>query len=339
MAAGPICTGLSKDRPSAITWSKSRAEPITRRTKSPWREPCWAAISRLPCTPRVLIREHHDGYIGWDGYERNLKMIEKNSPMINQGKMGRGGSSLLIGLLRCGRCGRCGRAMSVMYKGSTNHVPRYLCGGGSRNHGVDRCISFGGLRVDEAVAAELLRAIDGSAIDAAIALATQSSEQNEQVFRAISLELDQARYEARLAERRYMAMDPDNRLVAGELEARWNEALRRVVEIESRLSENEGAATRASPQPDRAALLALASDLARVWNSPRADARLKQRIARVLVREIVADVDGRANEIVLVIHWAGGRHSELRVAKNKPGHTSRWTDPGAVKVIRRMAGE
>jgi hypothetical protein len=90
---------------------------------------------------------------------------------------------------------------------------------------------------------------------------------------------------------------------------------------------------------DRAALLALADDFESVWNAPAADARIKQRIARLLVREAIADIDGKTNEIVLVIHWAGGRHTEVRVAKNKPGHTSRWTDPDAAKVIRRMAGD
>lgn len=102
------------------------------------------------------------------------------------------------------------------------------------------------------------------------------------------------------------------------------------------------AETMTAPAPEsrvnRAALIALADDLPSVWNAPCVDPRLKQRIARLVIREIIADVDRKTNEIVLVIHWAGGRHTELRIAKNKPGHTSRWTDPDAVKVIRRMAG-
>lgn len=284
----------------------------------------------------VLIRDHHEGYISWTDYVRNLQRLEQNSPMVNKGKTGRGGRSLLIGLLRCGRCGR---SMSVEYKGATNNVPRYLCGSGSQQHGVDRCISFGGLRVDEAVAAELLRAIDAPAIDAAVALAETATEQGEQRRRVISLELEQARYEARLAERRYEAVDPDNRLVASGLESRWNAALHRVAEFEARLRDQENEMRAEESSVDRRALLALSDDLASVWNAPTADSRLKQRIARLLVREVVADVDNRAQEIVLVIHWAGGRHSELRVAKNKPGHTSHWTDPDAVKVIRRMAGD
>jgi hypothetical protein len=132
------------------------------------------------------------------------------------------------------------------------------------------------------------------------------------------LELEQARYEARLTARRYEAVDPDNRLVAGELEARWNAALSTVGEVEQRLHDNE-LPPHVSRIPDKATLCSLAQDLPAVWNSPATDMHLKQRIVRILVGEIVADVDDAASEIVLLIHWTGGRHSELRMKKNLTG--------------------
>lgn len=140
----------------------------------------------------VLIREHHEGYISWAEYEHNQATLAGNAPVITRGKFARGGRCLLIGLLRCQRCGR---KMSVVYNGKYP-VPRYYCATASRNHGVDQCIAFGGLRPDQAVAAELLKAIDTRAIDAAIALAAQTTDEHEQRCKAISLELEQARYEA-----------------------------------------------------------------------------------------------------------------------------------------------
>jgi hypothetical protein len=118
--------------------------------------------------------------------------------------------------------------------------------------------------------------------------------------------------------------DPDNRLVAGELELRWNTALKRVSEIEDRLHQYELAPT-GPPPPDKALLSSLAQDLPAVWNASTTDPRLKQRIVRILINEVVVDVDEEKHEVILVIHWAGGRHSELRVPKIVPGRHSRCT--------------
>jgi hypothetical protein len=134
-----------------------------------------------------------------------------------------------------------------------------------------------------------------------------------------------------------ITFDPDNRLVAAELESRWNMALLRVRELENRVSQAEQKSASA-PVVNRDDLLALAEDLPSVWESPSSDPSLKQKIIRILIEEIVADVDDSAQEVVLVIHWIGGRHSELRVAKLKTGEHSRCTKPEAVDILRQMSG-
>lgn len=284
----------------------------------------------------VLIRDHHPGYISWEQFERNQSMLADNAHMKSrmEPKAGRGGRSLLAGLLRCRRCGR---MLHVTYSGTHGEVPRYHCRGAHINHGEGWCISFGGLKPDRAVAAEILKAVEGNAIQAALEVAARIAEQQRERHRALSLELEQARYEARLAARRYEAVDPDNRLVAAELEARWNAALSTVGEVEQRLRDNE-LPTNATQIPDRETLCSLAQDLPAVWNAPATDMRLKQRIVRILVEEIVADVDDTTTEIVLLIHWTGGRHSELRMKKNLTGRHSRCTDLETIEVLRRMAG-
>jgi hypothetical protein len=127
-------------------------------------------------------------------------------------------------------------------------------------------------------------------------------------------------------------------LVAAELEARWNIALQKVQQLENKLREFDDK-RQSSLIPDRQVLMSLAQDLPTVWNSPSTDMRLKQRITRILIREIVADVDDNAREIVLLIHWAGGRHSELRLKKIETGKHRHCTNVDAIEVIRKMAGK
>ena len=284
----------------------------------------------------VLIRNHHPGYISWEQYERNQMTLAENThrKYPRQRKSGRGGRALLAGLLRCRRCGR---MLHVTYSGSHGEVVRYHCRGAHINHGEAWCISFGGLRPDEAVATEILKAIAGNAIEAAIEAAERVVEQHQERRRVLLLELEQGRYQAQLATRRYEAVDPTNRLVAAELEARWNTALEEVRRLEQELQQFDAAACDA-PVADRDTLVSLAQDLPAVWNSATTDMALKQRIVRILIQEVVADVDEHNSETVLLIHWSGGRHSELRVKRNGTGKHSRCTSLEAVEVVQRMAG-
>jgi DNA invertase Pin-like site-specific DNA recombinase len=285
----------------------------------------------------VLIRDHHPGYISWEQYERNQAMIAANAHMHSDGepKAGRGGRALLCGLLRCRRCGHMLHTSYSCRGGAV--LPRYECTDHHRYYGEARCITFGGLWIDEAVAKEVLRAIGGNAVEAALEAAEQMRQQRQDLRKAIELEVEQVRYEARLAERRYEAVDPDQRLVAAELEARWNAALQKVRDLEERL-EKFDLGIKAVPLPDKELLLSLAQDLPAIWNSPSTDLRVKQRIVRILIEEIVADVEEESREVVLLIHWAGGRHSELRVKKRKTGQHRWCTSLEAVEIVRQMAG-
>ena len=283
----------------------------------------------------VLIREHHPGYISWEQFERNQEIIASNSNMKSRmlRKSGRGGRSLLPGILRCRRCGR---MLRVIYSGTRGTIPRYQCNGAQINHGEDWCISFSGLRVDAAVAQQVLDVISGNAVEAALEAVDQLRNQQQQQRKTLELEVEQAHYEARLAARRYEAVDPENRLVAGELEFRWNAALQKANELSDKLKEFDAGVGLASV-PDKELLMSLAQDLPAVWNAPTSDMRLKQRIVRILIHEIVVDVNEKDHEVVLLIHWAGGRHSELRVKKNRTGEHTRCTSMDAIDVMRQMA--
>ena len=208
----------------------------------------------------VLIRDHHPGYISWERFALNQQMLAENAHMKSRmgRQRGRGGPSLLVGLLRCRRCGR---MLHVQYNNRKELKQiRYVCVNGNINQGLPKCIGFGGVRVDQAVSTEILKVIQPLAIDAALQAADQLAEQQSARVHALELELEQARYEARLAARRYEAIDPDNRLVASELESRWNTALCRVREIEEKIEQVQGESANI-PMVNRDDLLALAEDL------------------------------------------------------------------------------
>jgi hypothetical protein len=192
---------------------------------------------------------------------------------------------------------------------------------------------FGGLRIDAAIVRELIRAVEPMAIEAALLAEQRHMERQVEQLRILELELQQARYEASLAERRYAACDPDNRLIAATLEKSWEATLRRVQECQSRLD-----ATRAPTAPlVKPDFTAIAEDLEAAWKTPRVTMRTRQQLLRTLVNEIAADIDEAAREIVLTIHWKGGQHSELRLRKPRSGEHDCSTPDDALAVIRSMA--
>jgi DNA invertase Pin-like site-specific DNA recombinase len=284
----------------------------------------------------VLLRDNHSGYISWQDYEDNQKLLLENAHMKKNcaRKSARGGRALLTGLMRCGRCGRMMRVFYGMAKGNAH---RYQCRGDDAHVGAGLCIGIGGVRIDRAVALQILEAVSDRAVEAAIFASDQVERSRKEVVAAVERDLEGARYDASLASRRYELVDPAKRHVARELEARWNEALERVGGLERRIDEL-CTMSAARPKIDRARLLQLARDLPAVWNASSTDTRTKQRLIHILVQEIVCELDEATNEAVLLIHWRGGRHTEVRVARVKTGRYPSDIAPAAVDALRKLAG-
>jgi hypothetical protein len=200
--------------------------------------------------------------------------------------------------------------------------------------GAPRCLTFGSSRVDATVGRELLRAVEPIAIEAALEAERLRMDRLNERRRILELELQQARYEASLAPRRYAACDPDNRLIAAQLEQNWETALRRVEDCQARLEPETPAVTWAA---DAADFVGLAKDLEAAWTSPHVTMRMRQQLLRALVVDIIADVDEVARDVILTIHWRGGQHSQLRVRKPKSGEHGCRTPDEALAVIRSMA--
>ncbi len=291
--------------------------------------------ARAPEKWTVRLAGHHTGYIDDAQFARNQEALARNSfsrPSA-EAKSARGGRALLAGLLRCRRCGH---KLTLTYSGTGGKVVRYSCCMARRLCGEGQRVWFGATRPDLAVGEQILAVVQPHAVDAAILASQAVADKQAQVLQAKRLEVQQAEYEARLAARRYEAVDPDNRLVAGELEARWNAALTRAAELREDLQRRE-AETMAAPDPT-ADLHTLARDLASLWHSDRADMRLKQRIVRTLIVEIMVDRAPASHDAVLTIHWRGGRHSTLTVRLPKTGEHRRQHTPEVISLVRSMAG-
>jgi len=280
----------------------------------------------------ALIPDAHQGYVSWERAEEIRKMVSDNVPTSRHHGAPKHGNSLLAGLVRCKKCGR---KLTVRYTGNNHNIPRYSCWRGLLDNGEPRCIAFGGLRVDDAIEAALLGVVEPGAIAAAVEAERNLASRRDQVRDAFLRDLEAARYAADRAFRQYDAADPENRLVTLELEARWNKALTHVGEIEGKIAGHEAATPELSPL-SISDMAVIAENLRTVWSAPTTDARLKKRIVRTVIQEVIADIDDMTSEIVLVIHWVGGVHTELRLPKRHRGQRNAAPDD-IIEAVRQLA--
>ena len=278
----------------------------------------------------ALLPNSHDGYVSWEKAEAIRRMVSENFPTSRHHGAPKHGDALLAGLIRCRRCGR---KLTLRYTGAEHDIPRYSCWRGWLDGGEPRCIAFGGLRVDDAIETVLLGVVSPAAIAAAEVAQVEIGKRRDQVRDALMRDLEAARYATDRAFRQYDAADPANRMVAGELEARWNRALVAVADVEAKIAAHD----RSIPQQAIApiSLADLASDLKAVWSAPTTDARLKKRIVRTVIQEIIADIDDDAAEIVLLIHWMGDVHTELRLPKRRRGQRNS-TNASIVDAVKQL---
>ena len=283
----------------------------------------------------VLIKDNHVGYITWDEFVEHQQTLSENAHMQQRTsrKSGRGGKALLSGIVRCGRCGR---MMRVSYGTRSSRPHRYSCRNGKDQNGGKLCIGIGGVRVDRAVAAQIIESVSPHAVNAALVAADRVIKADDEIKQTLKRECEEASYEASLAARRHEAVDPDKRLVAQELEARWNVALEQVSELEVKIAELDRDMD-LRPDVDREELIALAQDLPSTWNAPDVQPHTKQRLAHVLIREVIIDVCDVSNEVIVIIHWQGGRHTEVRVARARKGRYPDDKHPCPVEVVRTLA--
>jgi DNA invertase Pin-like site-specific DNA recombinase len=260
----------------------------------------------------VFLRDHHEAYITLQAWERNVEKIDANANVygsLAKGAAGRG-PSLMAGLLRCRRCGH---RLQARY--SSGGV-RYVCYGGSlqRIRGAVRCLGFPGAGLESLLAEEILDVVGPAGVQAA-QRAMERLTMRHQEQRQLIADRVQAAVEAeQRAAREYKQTDATYVAVRQALGAEWETALARVAAEQSRLAEFDQRQPILPTSAQREELARLGEDVRRLWNHPSASGNLKKQLARVLIVEIVVDIDQERDEVLLLIHWSGGHHTQLRQA-------------------------
>lgn len=297
-------------------------------------------IIRMPQEEwKVCLRDHHPAYISWEEYLANQKKLHENrsnSKLPDQRGAAREGHALLQGLVLCGRCGH---RMQTRYHGLRRHA-YYECRSPTPEGGDKRmCWMVAAAAIDEVIARLFLEVTQPPEIELGLAVAREVERQVGEVHHQWKLRLERVRYEAQLAERRYKAIDPDNRVVARTLEREWNDRLRELEETEHEYQEVLQREKLELTDKDRARILALAKDLSCVWHAKSTTHAERKNLLRILVREVTLnpiEVPERMTRIQVV--WQTGAVSDLSVPR-RTRFEARKTSAEAVECIRMLFEE
>ena len=285
---------------------------------------------------RVLIKDHHPGFIDWATFEMNQARLARNirpGPQQAAGAV-REGSALLQGLATCGRCGR---KLRVYYQGK-HSTPGYYCANSQPCGGrAVWCLRVGAVRIDRAVAETFLSAICPAGLQAALEAQRLTESEQQTALKQWRLQVEHARYEAERAERRYREVEPENRLVARTLESEWEKRLNELKTVETELLRKENECRGELTPQQRDQILALSTDLKQVWDTPTTTDRDRKELLQSLLEEVKIDVLADQAKAHLVLRWKTGAHSELevlwRVKRLPPIRTAEDT----IDLVRRLA--
>jgi DNA invertase Pin-like site-specific DNA recombinase len=294
-------------------------------------------IRQLPRAEwQVLIREHHEGFIDWHTYEANQARIARNT-RPGPHKVGgavREGSALLQGLASCGHCGR---RLRTHYRGHSA-APGYHCAGDRLVEGRGSyCLNIGGIQIDTAVACAFLAALEPAKLAATLAAAERLEADRDAALKQWRLGVERASYQASRAERRYRAVDPDNRLVARGLEREWEESLKALDAAKAELARRENERPRMLTQVERDGLLALGPDLATVWHAATTTPRDRKELLRTLIEEVIVKVERDKSAARLTLRWKGSALTEIDLDLPRSRPATIRTDEDTLTLVRRLA--
>lgn len=283
---------------------------------------------------QVLIPDAHVGYITWQEYERNQATLKQNATGFGEaarGSMPREGVGLLQGRVVCGRCGA---RMRVRYQEVERHLePYYQCTEAVVRRAGKLCQSVRGRPIDEAVSALLLESVAPAAIEVALAVQEEIAHRIEQAEALRHSQLERARYQAELARRRYLKVDPDNRLVADALEGDWNERLRQLDALQREHERQRDADQGLLSDEARARILALAKEFRRVWNDPRTAPIERKRMVALLIEDVTL---AKADRVAIHVRFRGGRTTSLTIDKPRPIALIRKTLPKVIRAVDEL---
>jgi DNA invertase Pin-like site-specific DNA recombinase len=284
----------------------------------------------------VLIHDHHPGYIDWSTYEANQARIGTNiRPRAHQPEGAvREGAALLQGIATCGHCGR---KLHTQYPGR-NARPGYYCAGKNIVNGRGLyCLNIGGVQIDKAVSEAILQALKPAAFDATLQATQQLESDHEAALTQWQLAVERTRYEAQRAERRYRAVDPENRLVARGLEAEWELRLSELEQAQADLlRKSQSRPAKLTPE-NYERILTLGADLQRVWAAPSTTDRDRKELLHTLLDDVIITLHRAEFRAHLTLRWSGGMITEIDVHLARINPARIRTDEDTIDLIRRLA--
>ena len=283
----------------------------------------------------IHIDAHHPGYLTWEEFVSNQARLRQNWNREGGRGVAREGTALLQGLVVCGRCGR---KMGVQHHSA--HEKRssvYVCQQGYSNGDTHVCQTMTSRAVDAGVVQAFLEAVSPESLPVAMRVLDQIEHDLTGQRRQRELQLEQARYDARLAQRQYERVDPDNRLVASELERRWNEKLERVAQLEQAHAKAEADAQWDLTSEERAAISALSQDLPAIWAAPTTTNQDRKQLLRSAIDSVQLDGVSHAGQIEVQIRWRSSVITRLTVERYHRGTDSLKTPADAVDRIHQLA--
>jgi len=291
-----------------------------------------SSTPRRPEEYTVLIRDHHEGYIDWATFEDNQRMVRQNTWTTDDAVQAvRSGQGLLVGLIRCGHCGR---KLHVRYWGKSGTNARYFCDGDYAEGG-SYCVSFAGRQVDARLGEELLAVLSPLGVDASVQALEELESGRADERSLLGQKVRQLEYEGQRAREQYDEVDPRNRLVAFELERRWNDKLEELKTAKEYLEAFDSSALQLT-ETDRDRLRQLGERFGEVWASAACPMKLRKQIVRTVVEELVVTHDEATNRLRFVAHWKGGAHTAFELDKPRP-----WKGPATpapvLDILQAMA--
>lgn len=297
------------------------------------------SIKKMPVEEWLVdLKDHHEGYIDWETYLGNQALLESNrtngEDTVLSGPA-REGLALLQGLLICGVCGK---KVTVRYTGNGGIRPGYQCNKlRVDGRSTSACLSAWADPIDNAVAKRILEILQSDQLQLAVAAVEELERRDQAIDKQWAMRLQQAEYEAQLAERRYEEVDPANRLVAGTLEQRWNDALLRLHDLRQQQDEQRKAYSQVLTPDQKARALALAEDLPRLWSSSTTQSKDRKRLLRLLVKDVTIERPKGQLFVTLHIRWQGGAGEDLVVELPRPTHGLAKCPPELIETTMALA--
>ncbi|MEK7415676.1 MAG: recombinase family protein [Planctomycetota bacterium] len=287
---------------------------------------------------QVHLQDHHEKYVAWDEFLHNQQLLQQNrtnAPGTVLSSPAREGLALLQGLLVCGVCGR---GVYTRYTGNGGIYPTYQCNWRKREGlSSNYCLAVRCDLMDKAVADRMLEVVQPAQLELAIKAFDELEQRQRARESQWRMKIERSSYEAQLAQRRYEEVDPANRLVAGTLEKRWNDALSSLEQVKNEYAKYQEAETLKATAHQRSEIMALAKDLPRLWRSPTTQPKDRKRILRLLIKDITIERIMERKEAVLHVRWQGGTCEDILI-KLPPNAADRVRYPAAVvERVRALA--